>query len=174
MQIARLGKSVNFVGLDVDLSGLYALAAPSRSAEVVEEVVGRGRAGETITHRTVIEAEAAHAVRVHYVESAPMRSTVATPYYVPADQPAAEARTITYVRGETEDPAASRIRAASREVRRSLSAIAYALAVHQIGAIIATWDDDERERVRKNIEAVDRLKAALDRDNVVRFPDKPN
>jgi hypothetical protein len=60
-------------------------------------------------------------------------------------------------------------------IRRSLSAIADALAVHQIGAIIAAWDDDDRERVHKGIEAVDKLKAALDAAaNVIRFPDRPN
>jgi hypothetical protein len=56
-------------------------------------------------------------------------------------------------------------------VRWNLSAIARALDAHPIGAIIAAWDDDDLERVRKGIEAVDQLKAALDAEtNVVEFP----
>jgi hypothetical protein len=174
MAAAERFKSATIADLDIDLRALYRLASPSTPAEVVEEVIARGRAGETITRRTVIEAEAERAVRVHYVSEPRPAPTVLVPYYVPVDQPEPVVRTIRYVTSEAEDPATRRIRAVAREVRRNLSAIADALAIHQIGEIITLWDDDDRERVRKGVEAVDQLKVALDRDNIVRFPDKPN
>jgi hypothetical protein len=116
----------------------------------------------------------ARQVRVHYAEPPPMKRTVCVPYYVPVDQPEPVSRTITYTSVEAEDPATLRIREAAKDVRWNFRALADALTEYQIGPIIAMWDDDDRERIRNGIEAVDRLKAALDRDNVVRFPDKPN
>ncbi len=196
MSAAELAaKSAIVADLDIDAGALYLLAARSTPLEVVADIAALGRrivhedVASRIKHHDdyaqvratsygpVVEVTPAREVDVHYVsepEPAPTRRTIVVPYYVPRDQPAPEARTITYVRGEAEDPETARIRAAAREVRRSLSAIADAVAVHQIGAIIAAWDDGERERVRKGIEAVDTLRAALDgRENVVRFP-KPD
>ena len=84
-------------------------------------------------------------------------------------------KTITYERREVEDPAKARIKSAAAEVSWGLSAIASALATHSTGPILAALTDDERREARKDIEAVDQLKAALDAPaNVVPFPDKKN
>jgi hypothetical protein len=196
MSAAELAaKSAMVADLDIDAGALYLLAARSTPLEVVADVAGLGRriVHEDVASRIrrdddyaqimatrygpVVEAEAERAVKVHYVSAPPEAPTVPVPYYVPADQPEPEVRTITftYTREEAEDLATQRIRAAAGEVRWNIRAIADALAGHQIDAIIAAWDDDERERVRKGIEAVDKLKAALDAaPNVIRFPDKPN
>jgi hypothetical protein len=192
MRAAELAaKSATVADLDIDAGALYLLAARSTPLEVVAEVAALGRrivhedVASRIRHdddyaqvratRSGAADEAPTAREVHYISAPSAAPTVLVPYYVPADQPAPEVRTITYTREEAEDPATRRIRAAAGEVRWNIRAIADALAVHQIGAIIAAWDDDERERVRKGIEAVDKLKAALDAaPNVIRFPDRPN
>jgi hypothetical protein len=45
MQIAELGKSVKLTDLNIPVSGLYLLAAPSTPAEVIEAVAERSEAG---------------------------------------------------------------------------------------------------------------------------------
>ena len=65
----------------------------------------------------------------------------------------------------------ARIRSTADELLRSLDAIAAALARHpDVGEVVAALTDAERRRLREGVEAVDRLKAALDETNVVRFP----
>jgi hypothetical protein len=172
MHVAKLSESVNLTDLNVALNALYRLAAPSTPAEVVEDVVAQGREGGPITYTSIVEATAARKIRVQraYEE----RETILVPYYRHADQPPRESPTIAHVRGEAEDPARARIRAVAREVMRSLGANADALAIHQIGAIVATLTVAERYQFRKGIEAVDRLRAALDETQCRKVPDKLN
>jgi hypothetical protein len=81
----------------------------------------------------------------------------------------------TSLRSKPEDPAKARIQSAASEVSWGLSATAGALATYSTGPILAALTDDERRQARKDIEAVDQLKAALDAPaNVVPFPDKPD
>jgi hypothetical protein len=211
MAIARAlaSNASRLTDLDIDLSALHLLAAPSTPPEVIDDVTTLGRrityadVASRIVHEddpaeiranrygAVVDEDAVEESPVRQVyayrgeaEEQPVgevrfqveivRENVVVPYYVPVDQPAPVPRTIYYTRAEAEDPAILRIREAAKEVRWNLRAIADALAAHQVGAIVATWDDDDRERVRKGVEAVEELKAALDRDNVVRFPGKPN
>jgi len=47
------GKSVTVTDLAIDAKALYLLAAPSTPDPVVEEILGRARNGEQITHATV-------------------------------------------------------------------------------------------------------------------------
>src|SRR5262245_56975472 len=49
MRVHELSKSRNFLDLDIPLSALYMLAAPSTSAEVREEIIARAEAGKSIT-----------------------------------------------------------------------------------------------------------------------------
>jgi hypothetical protein len=204
MRVAELSKSVSLKDLNIDLTALYRLAAPSTPPEVVEHVVALGRRitdedvvaqiaeheadddddiveNDLATRTPISLSDAEYAYRSRYGDVRQvrhqveiMRETVVVPYYVPVEQPAPAPRIITYTRAEAEDPETLRIQAAAKDVRWNLRAIADALARHRAGAIVATWDEDDRERVRKGIEAVEELKAVLDRDNVVRFPDKPN
>lgn len=43
----------NLLNLDIPVSGLYLLAAPSTPAEVQEQIVARSEAGETFTHAQI-------------------------------------------------------------------------------------------------------------------------
>jgi hypothetical protein len=166
MRVAELSKSVKLTDLDIDLSALYRLAAPSTPAEVVEEVVARGREGRVITYESITEATAARRITYEAVTEATPAREVRVHTTIADDRREAEAPTMTGA-----DFHRARIRLTADELLRSLSAIAAALARHQdIGEIVATLTDAERYRFREGIEAVDRLKAALDETDVVRFP----
>lgn len=59
----------------------------------------------------------------------------------------------------------------AREALWDLITVSRVLNAHPVGTIITAWNGDDLERVREGIEAVDRLKAALDAPaNVVPFP----
>jgi hypothetical protein len=167
MAVAERFKSAKIADLAIRFSALYLLAAPSTPAEVVEEVVARGRTGEAITHASVVQATKARIPpRPEVTRSPPTRIR-----YERIEQPPPVSYTIRYPRGEAEDPATMRIQTAARDVRRNLSAIADALTDSQIRPIIAAWADDDLERVREGIDAVDRLKALMNAtSNVVLFP----
>jgi hypothetical protein len=61
------------------------------------------------------------------------------------------------------------IRATAKAVLQHLDAIAHDLAGHQdIGAIVEAMSDDEQDRFRKGVEAVAKLKTAMD-TNVIRI-----
>jgi hypothetical protein len=201
MHVAEFAKSVSVTDLNIDLTALYHLAAPSTPPEVVEHVVALGRritdedvATRWITYGVVEEDapqarritypdDAEHARRTRYgvveetparevrVEVAYTRETVVVPYYVQADddQPAAETPRIT-------DIEESRIRSTANELLRGLGAIVAALAGGwDIGEIVAALTDAERDQFRKVIEVVDKLKAALNEDEMnVEAPDKLN
>ena len=156
MNVAKLSKSQIIGDLDIDLGALYRLAAPSTPAEVVAEVVARGREGEAITYLSLAEASAAR--RTPYEAAVRVHTTI-------ADRREAEASALTGV-----DFHRALIRSTADELLRSLDAIVDALARHpDVGEVVAALTDAERRRLREGVEAVDRLKAALDETNVVRF-----
>src|ERR1700730_71195 len=49
MQVYECAKSQNFLNLDLPVSALYLLAAPSTPPEAVETVINRAKAGEKVT-----------------------------------------------------------------------------------------------------------------------------
>lgn len=57
MRVARSFKNRNFRDLDIAPSALYALASPSSSEPLRQQIIERAEAGEHITHKTVKQAQ---------------------------------------------------------------------------------------------------------------------
>ena len=84
VRVAELAKSANVADLNVDVSALYLLAAPSTPAEVVEEVAARSQEGEKVTRSDV----AAMVARVVHVQTTYETHRIIAP--VPTSAPAGD------------------------------------------------------------------------------------
>jgi hypothetical protein len=206
MRVATLAESRNFRDLNVPVSGLYLLAAPSTPTEVVEAIAERGEQGERLSLAEVktiiaeVKARAARTIEYEVDDEEPPqereisyarvgfekgdaeqayrsrygdvrqvrhqvtyeRETVVVPYYVPHEQPAP--RTI-------EDFQRDRIRGRAEALARHLEGVEHNLDEHDTGAIIEALSDEERDQARR---VVDKLKAALDEDEMSEAPDQLN
>jgi Protein of unknown function (DUF3102) len=189
INVARAAARVkNFDTLNVPVSALYLLAAPSTPAEVIEAVAERGEQGERVSLaevRTIIaevkaraapeiedessdgeeEAEEKPELRLvhlrHQVEIT--RESVCVPHYVSHEQPAP--RTI-------EDFQRDRNRGRAEALARHLDGVERNLDERDTSATIKALTDEERDQARR---VVDKLKAALDEDEMdVEVPDQLN
>jgi hypothetical protein len=122
-----------------------------------------GAVREVPCYRGEVEEPPVRRVRLQ-VETT--RETVVVPYYIDAPRKEEAPRV------DVDDIRGRRIRSKADELLQGLSAIVAALAGNwDIGEIVAALTDDERDQFRRGIEAVDRLKAALDETtNVIQFP----
>jgi hypothetical protein len=136
-------------------------AAVPQLKQVTYQSVVEAMAARNTSYTRGVEAEtAAREVRVQIISG--QRETVVVPCSLPAPPPS-ELKIIHDFQGVL-------IRETAKAVLQHLDAIARDLAGHRdIGAIVEAMSDDEQDRFRKGVEAVAKLKAAMD-TNIIRFP----